>query len=72
MPSKALVKPGPKIVTIDIASSSAGKASTTSIKRMMMLSARPPANPAVMPSVVPTMIERLIVMTPTESEVRVP
>ena len=44
MPSRAFVSPGPKMVTIDIASSRAGKASTTSITRMMRLSARRPDN----------------------------
>ena len=57
---------------MDIASSSAGKASTTSIRRMITLSTRPPKKPAVTPSAVPANIERLIVMTPTDSEVRVP
>ena len=41
MPSSAFVSPGPKIVTIEIASSSAGKASTTSIKRIITLSTVP-------------------------------
>jgi len=50
----AFVRLGPRIATMDSASTSVGKARSASITRIRMVSAQPPKCPAIRPRAVPT------------------
>jgi len=69
---RALIRPGPNTVTTAIARISDGKASITSMMRMMTLSTQPPRKPAMAPEMVPTITASDTVTSPTISESRVP
>ena len=69
---KAFSKPGPRMVTMAIASNKEGKAISTSMTRMMKLSAHPPKKPLTNPISVPTMMEINTAAKPTGKDKRTP
>ena len=69
--NRAFSSPSPITVTMAMASSKAGNASSTSMMRMITLSPVPPANPATDPKMVPMTIAAPTVAKPTISEIRV-
>jgi hypothetical protein len=72
MASMALIKPCPITVMMAMASSSEGKASRTSMIRMIRLSMRPPKKPAKSPSRVPAATANATDPTPAMREIREP
>ena len=68
----ALMRPEPRTVTMMIARRRLGKLSITSMKRIRMLSVRPPAYPAIAPMMVPMTIANPTVTKPIQSETRAP
>ena len=70
--SMALNRPGPRIATTAIASSSVGSASMMSIRRMTSASTIPPANAAISPSSVPTRKACATTTAPIDSDSRAP
>ena len=59
-------------VTMAMARMSAGNTSSTSMRRMMKVSQRPPTNPAMAPRTAPMRIATPTVRKPMNSEMRVP
>jgi hypothetical protein len=68
----ALNRPGPRAVTMAMASSSAGNASITSITRITPLSKRPPMKPDTRPANVPMSTANDTAATPATSDTRAP
>ena len=63
--SITLVRLGPRIAVMAIASTSAGRENSTSITRIATLSSHPPKNPAAMPVVPPIASASATASTPT-------
>ena len=68
----ALTAPGPKIAVIMTAESSAGKAKTTSLKRISASSTQPRRAAAQQPSGTPTEMPMATAMKATAMELRAP
>src|ERR1700682_5344332 len=68
----ALMSPGPRIATTAMASNRLGRASITSITRMMVVSSKPRKYPASKPSTTPSESEIVTEMSPISSDRRVP
>src|ERR1700738_1734214 len=68
----ALMSPGPRIATTAMASNRLGRASITSITRMMVVSSRPRKYPASKPSTTPSESEIVTEISPISSDRRVP